>query len=606
VIPVVPLPRAPINLVADGSFEQQLGATVGLPWQGLADVEVGPAAPHGARHALLRGDSGWHPLQQWIAVKPFTHYVAAAAVQSSENLTDGYFSARSEGPDLALRNQVAFGATGTLAYRTLRFEFDTGAESLALVYVGFWAHAPGTWLRVDDVTVVEAPSAIVNGAFEGGASGWQIAGSAAIENLPHTGTAALVLRGTSGWVAANQWVPVAPNTRYRAGAWVRTNDTPIDGWFSVRGNATQSSDDVIHQVHYGTLSSGYEWLTFDFDSGPNTSVLLYVGFWGQGVASFVAIDDVSVTKVTPLVGNYGFLTDYGPMSEEEARARIDTMVAEFHVTDVQFYDWFASYEMPTAGAVWKDPYLHQRDISEQTIRWYIDQLHRNGARAWAYVQSIAAENDSLANDKTGIFKLIDGAGNWFRFGFPPDSHPTYFANAAWADHQVATWAPAIAGLGFDGVHWDSLGRIAGNYPSETAGFHAFLRRAAPQLAKHRLMQTMNFVDLNWWDESLLDVVAFLYAEVWSGGSQQGLHAAMGSAAIQARGGVMAFYPLVDDAGQRTNSLALQQAAMIARWNDAPDHHLRYLVVGDGARRLVSEYFPDAVPLTPDEVDALSK
>src|SRR5205823_3896599 len=124
------------------------------------------------------------------------------------------------------------------------------------------------------------------------------------------------------------------------------------------------------------------------------------------------------------------------------------------------------------------------------------------------------------------------------------SHPTYFANAAWADHQVAVWGASIAALGFDGIHWDTLGHVAGDYSAEAAGFHAFLREAAPQLAKLRLMQTMNFVDLSWWDESLRHVIAFPYAEVWSGSSQQSLYAAMSTTAMQARWGVMAFYPSV--------------------------------------------------------------
>src|SRR5262249_22558058 len=159
-----------------------------------------------------------------------------------------------------------------------------------------------------------------------------------------------------------------------------------------------------------------------------------------------------------------------------------------------------------------DPWFHSRPICRQTIAWYIDELHRSGARAWAYVQSIAAESEHLASASGGIYRLIDQHGVWFHMG----SLPTYFPNAQWADHQVEAWGQSVAALGFDGIHWDTLGPKASNYSAEAAGIHAFLREAAPQLAKLGLMQTMNFVNLAWWDSSLLDVIAFPYAEVWDG------------------------------------------------------------------------------------------
>jgi hypothetical protein len=213
------------------------------------------------------------------------------------------------------------------------------------------------------------------------------------------------------------------------------------------------------------------------------------------------------------------------------------------------------------------------------------------------VQSIAAESEDLRDAAAGIFPLLDASGQWFHMG----SHPTYFANAAWASHQVGVWAPTVAQLGFDGIHWDTLGPIAGDYAAETAGFQAFLRAAAPLLANLGLAETMNFVNVSWWDDSLLDVVAFPYAEVWSPAIEQSLYGAMASPAMQDRWGVMAFYP-----SESVPAGWSQSQVMLARWNVAPTHHARYLVAGDGARRLVDEYFPDCVPLTADEIAAMSQ
>jgi hypothetical protein len=271
------------------------------------------------------------------------------------------------------------------------------------------------------------------------------------------------------------------------------------------------------------------------------------------------------------------------------------MVQTFGITDVQFYDWFVDYQTPTSGDKWTDPWSHSRQTCLTTIHWYLDELHHKGARAWAYVQSIASEDPNLADSQIGIYELADADGNRVSMS----GHPLYFANAAWADHQVSVWAQAIADLGFDGVHWDTLGPKAGDYGAEAAGFHAFLEEAAQRLSSFGLQQTMNFVEVSWWDDSLLDLLAFPYAEVWSMTKEQQLYATMDSPGMQGRWGVMPFYPSVDAPSGWT-----QSQVMLARWNEAPKHHLRYLIIGDGEQRLVREYFPDNLPLTPDEVTAL--
>jgi hypothetical protein len=308
-----------------------------------------------------------------------------------------------------------------------------------------------------------------------------------------------------------------------------------------------------------------------------------------------------------LTGNYGFLTDYRCQSEASARAKIDTLVDTFHISDVQLYDWFASYSQPTAGASWSDPWFRVRPICRQTIAWYIDELHVKHARAWAYVQAIAAEEETWTSEPAGIAPLRKADGSWLHLKNelrPPDGVPTYLPGDGWARHQVEVWGRAVAELRFDGIHWDTIGAVAGDYAAETRGIRAFLRTAGPLLAALGLKQTMNFVDVSWWDESLLADVAFPYMEVWPGGSsshEQMLYDAMSTPAMQRRWGVMAFYPSSGMPAGWT-----QSQTMIARWRSAPAHHLRYLVVGDGRKRLVNEYFPSAVPLTDDEVTALTQ
>jgi hypothetical protein len=295
----------------------------------------------------------------------------------------------------------------------------------------------------------------------------------------------------------------------------------------------------------------------------------------------------------PALANYGFLTDFTCMDTAQARARIDQMLA-LGIREFQFYDWFADYETPTRGQQWPTPFTRNGQICKSTIATYIDAIHAGGGRAWAYVQSIGAESRNLASDSAGIFKLIDRNGTWYVHA---GRFPTYFANAAWARHQVSIWGPAVRAFGFDGIHWDTLGPIAGDLGAETTGFHEFLATAEPALAKLGLAQTFNFVNLAWWTPAVArDLVEFPYAEVWNMSIEQDYYRRMAAPELAGRWGVMALYPSVDVPPGWT-----QTQVMIARYREAPRHRLRYLVLGDGQKRLVNEYFPGAIPLTADEL-----
>jgi hypothetical protein len=303
-----------------------------------------------------------------------------------------------------------------------------------------------------------------------------------------------------------------------------------------------------------------------------------------------------------LRGEYGFLTRFDCQPEAEARARISTMATVFGIREFQFYDWFASYSQPVMGNEWKDPFFHKRQTCRRTLEIYIDEIHRHGARAWAYVQAVGATETDMADPTHGIYQLIDKNGDWYWHApeLPDSTFPTYFANAAWAEHQVVRWAPAIRRLGFDGIHWDTLGRIAGSYGAETAGMHAFLEKTHQLLETFQLKQTMNFVDMAWWDQSRIkQFVEFPYVEVWSSPSAQRYMTEMDSAGMAGMRGVFALYPSVDVPPGWTES-----QVMIHRRNQAAKHNLDYLVIGDGARRMKNQYWPETIELTPDEIAAL--
>ena len=331
--------------------------------------------------------------------------------------------------------------------------------------------------------------------------------------------------------------------------------------------------------------------------------LALTGAGALGVLSGETLAAPGADSRCRVMGNYGFLTCFAEEPEPQTRARIATMAGRFGVREFQLYDWFADYATPVAGAKWTDPYFHRREICRRTLEVYTDEIHRHGGRAWAYVQAVGAEETNLADPAKDILKLVTAKGEWYWHppGVPQPRFPTYFANAAWAEHMVARWAPAVKQLGFDGIHWDTLGRIAGDYGAETVGMHAFIRRAQELLRPFALQQTFNFVDLAWWDRALVrSCLAFPYSETWTAAIANQYYAEMDSPDMAGVGGVFAMYP-----SEGVPAGWTETDVICARWREAPRHRLVYLVIGDGARRMKNQYWPETIPLTDTEIACLT-
>ncbi len=300
-----------------------------------------------------------------------------------------------------------------------------------------------------------------------------------------------------------------------------------------------------------------------------------------------------------LRGEYGFISSAAlyAQPEAEARARVAVMAREFGIREFMLYDWFADYSTPARGEGWKDAFFGSHEISRETIRVTIDEIHRHGGRAWAYVQAVGAEEPDLEDPAADLWRMRSASGEPCRHPTDrPARFPVYFPNAAWARLMVGRWAPSIRAFGFDGIHWDTLGPLAGDPSAEAAGVRAFLRTARDLLAAQGLRQTLNFVELHWWDPALIrETCEFPYAEIWFTGTEQRLYEAMAHPALNGARGVMAMYPKADrPAGWSDTDLLLARAA------EARKHNLVYVAVGDGARRLNHEYWPDTAPLNEEE------
>jgi hypothetical protein len=147
--------------------------------------------------------------------------------------------------------------------------------------------------------------------FERPAADWAFVGGAGLDHgkgLAHTGQGNAWVRNTTGWNAVQRWMGVNPRSHCVVVAWLRLSPGLTNGWMSVRNDKENRADgnfDVIKEIKLvgpGPANpghAGYNMYTFEFDSGVNSRVLFYVGLHGNGKDSWIQIDDISVSSLTP-------------------------------------------------------------------------------------------------------------------------------------------------------------------------------------------------------------------------------------------------------------------------------------------------------------------
>jgi hypothetical protein len=110
--------------------------------------------------------------------------------------------------------------------------------------------------------------------------------------LAHTGTNNAFIRTASGrWNAVTQLINVEANSTYRLRAWVRTSGNVTAGLVGARQPDTGT---VLGMVGF-TATAGYQQVTDTFNSGPNTTVRIFIGYASPLADSWIQIDDVLVT-----------------------------------------------------------------------------------------------------------------------------------------------------------------------------------------------------------------------------------------------------------------------------------------------------------------------
>ncbi len=195
---------------------------------------------------------------------------------------------------------------------------SVGAQQVPLsVAFGFWGQGVGHVVYADDLAVQQVgPNLLGDPGFEsqlpGGVSSPWIAyfsdgggagGVEQSEGIAHSGANdAWIGTNTVHWNCIAQFVNVQPNTDYIYTGWVSSSLHAQNGYFSARN----PDGSPIQEINFAGFS-GYQNMAVRFNSGLNTSVMLTVGFWGDGIGAEVRSDDLSLLQVGPnLLQDSGF------------------------------------------------------------------------------------------------------------------------------------------------------------------------------------------------------------------------------------------------------------------------------------------------------------
>jgi len=231
---------------------------------------------------------------------------------------------------------------------------------------------------------------------------------------------------------------------------------------------------------------------------------------------------------------YGFLSEYGSMSEEQRETVIDRLTA-YHINGLQFYDWHWKHHRPLCGTTaepassWND--IANRQIYRATVEGYIELAHARNMRAMAYNLIYGAYEDAVNEGVQPEWRLFTDSAHQ-----NPDKHdlPSSWAsdiylmdpsNSSWQNYINNEMRKTFEVFDFDGWHMDQLGDrgILYNYSGEAVvaknSFQSFIEKSKTTLGKSLVM---NAVDQYGQTQIATAPVDFLYTEVWSETTYGGL------------------------------------------------------------------------------------
>ncbi|CAK0821148.1 unnamed protein product [Prorocentrum cordatum] len=223
-----------------------------------------------------------------------------------------------------------------------------------------------------------------------------------------------------------------------------------------------------------------------------------------------------------------------------------------------------------------------------------------GGRSWLVVNAMATD--------PGDWTLQDGVVVAGRFNVGEKAlMDVVVPDGKWAGKFAPAWADWAKSVGCSGIHWSSMGDYNGSI-GKGADFSGFLQ-ASHQIVKDKgLGQIANFADGFGWNATLVQrrIIAFPYWVVFTVPEQEDRFFNE-----TPKGSVLVLYPGESaDHGEEPWNRFVRGVSpldvLVLRWQRARCHGDSYLAVGDGSKRVTSDYTPMASEMSPDEIAKVRK
>jgi dextranase len=326
-----------------------------------------------------------------------------------------------------------------------------------------------------------------------------------------------------------------PQARYNPGAQVTVDadlhETTGSGSWSgaVTFTVTHLGSTVATGSVNATVAAGGSTPVSWNVTPPSTDFTGYLVTITAGSASTATAIDVSSNWTH--FPRFGTLVDF-PTSATQAstQSEVDTLVREYHIDALQFYDWMWRHENPvetnangSLPATWTG--WNGSVMSTAAIQDYVNATHNDGAAAMPYSMIYAGlQNYQSVSGVSPSWGLYDpGTTNQWSFAMTPTASLYFFnpANTSWQNYIAGQEVKTDNTFGFDGVHLDQLGNwgakndVNGNPVDIPGGFVSELNAIKGQLAGGRAIG-FNTVDGYGGDQvaSAKDT-SYLYSELWN-------------------------------------------------------------------------------------------
>lgn len=352
-------------------------------------------------------------------------------------------------------------------------------------------------------------------------------------------TAAIITAPPNAWATGTVTLTDAyvPQARYNPGVGVTVSAVVHE----TSGTGSWSGSVGFSLTHLGTtvttgsvpttVSSGGTTTVNWSVTPPTTDFTGYLVQVTAGSSSITTAIDISSTWTH--FPRFGTLVNFPSSTTGTiAQADVDTLIREYHINALQFYDWMWRHENPvetnadgSLPATWTG--WNGNVISTAAISDYIAATHADGAAAMPYSMTYAGlqnyQSISGVSPSWGLYQ--PSTGTQWSFAMTPTASLYFFnpANTSWQSYMAGQDQKTVNKFGFDGVHMDQLGNwgpmndVNGNPVDLPSGFASEIGAVKSALAS----TSGKAVGFNTVDGYGGDAVAsskqstYLYSELWN-------------------------------------------------------------------------------------------